>query len=537
MVAGPKCSEQVEKVMREILESFTASFLPRVIRDITPVIRESLEDELIPMLRREIIEATKGAMGEVRDEITNDFNWRQFSQFDVERFWEKHAEALNKCEGLRDNALRKVKRLENMLNLYHEQLNTSPIYVPRKFRKDKYHIKSSSELEVLKNREVNDMKSEMEIMRLRLVENEQRVQHQDDLFLIFLNENVQNSYIKDEVVKTWNKNNKKESDRLDNIWARKIRETKIAFEKDKEYIRNHNSKRFKQTNNPIMGQGVIQPTRNRPLPQQQHNPHRYNHEGQQQDQQHLEQQQRQQPLQQEEHYQQQTSQQQSDRRLVMVLDGLQDPTVVNVLEELNTLSPRNAAENDTLEQQHSEPENDSLEPQNQGNVSSNNVSRIETPAGIVLEESHREVSVHSPLEEHSNDNNDNDNNQQIFQPNLPTNEDPSVFPYEMMSDVEDGEFEDHSQILFPDTLDKNMVELLVAMEYSEDEESDDELASGNHFRRSYDLRNRPQLESKEKVHQSRQKQPKRKKSQNQLTKSQHEPKSSIFQRRHLRSTR
>ena len=33
----------------------------------------------------------------------------------------------------------------------------------------------------------------------------------------------------------------------------------------------------------------------------------------------------------------------------MVLDGLQDSTVVNVLEELNTLSPRNAAENDTLD--------------------------------------------------------------------------------------------------------------------------------------------------------------------------------------------
>ena len=86
-----------------------------------------------------------------------------------------------------------------------------------------------------------------------------------------------------------------------------------------------------------------------------------------------------------------------------------------------------------------------------------------------------------------------------------------------------------------------MVELLAGMEYSEDDESDEEVASGNHFRRNYDLRNRPLQESMNKETQQQQQQsyqhPKRKKSRNQLTRTQYDPKSSTFQNRPLRDTR
>ena len=540
-VAGQLCSEQVEKIKKEILDSFSANILPTILQDIAPTIRESLESDLIPMLKREIVEASKGVMLEIREEITNEIHWRQFSQLDVDRFLEKHCELLNKYEGLRDNALRKAKRLENLLNLYYEQLNASPIYVPRKFRKDKYTIKSSSELEVLKNREINDFKSEMEIMRLRLLENQKRVQHQDDLFLIFLNENEKNSFVKNGVINIWNKNNKEESDRLDKMWERKIKEMKIAYSKDKDFIRNHNSKRFKQSNDITLEQAGMRASIIKPSPPQYRQPQHQQQQNKQQNEHHPREPQRQQPyLQQPKQsprspqkghmeQQQQPPRPASEHHLVVESEGLEGPpNHVTETEELgNIASPEGAAS-------VSNSQDDSSRKQLRQTESVSRVEQKEVPAGIVLEDSQREFPSSSRVQFVQNA-----QNQQTDQSDHSNIEDTNV--YEQVSEVEDEDFEDSSQVLFPDTLDKKMVELLAGMEYSEDEESDEEVASGNHFRRNYDLRNRPLQEPMNKETQQQQQQsyqhPKRKKSWNQLTRTQYDPKSSTFQNRSLRGTR
>ena len=179
-------TEQVEKIQQQMWKGFSEQVLPTVFREISPLIKDYVASELMPVMKREIVEATRGIVMEMKNEITNDMHWRQYSSFDVNKFWEENSEKLCKDEGLRDNALRKAKRLESTLNLYHELLDTYPQYVPRKFRKDRYHIKCREELEVLQKREKNEMKSEMEILRLRLVRNQKRVQHQDDLFEIFV---------------------------------------------------------------------------------------------------------------------------------------------------------------------------------------------------------------------------------------------------------------------------------------------------------------------------------------------------------------
>ena len=237
--------EQVEEIRNEMLESFTSSILPTVFEE---VIRNALVSELLPILKKEIVEVTTTVINQMKSEVTNDVHWRQFSTLDVEKFLTENAEILNKHEAQRDNALHKAKRLEYLLRLNEEQITSNPPYVPKKFRKDRYHVKSERELDILRNRELNDMKSEMEIWELRMIENKRRVQLQDDLVAIFLNERIQNPYIKEEVIKTWNKNNRKEEERIEKVWTRKIREMKASFEKDKEYIQNHNKTRYKQQN-------------------------------------------------------------------------------------------------------------------------------------------------------------------------------------------------------------------------------------------------------------------------------------------------
>ena len=213
--SGTMTSEQVEGIRNEMFDSFTSSILPSVLQEVTPMIRNKLVSELMPLLKKEIVDATTAVITQIKNEVTNDVHWRQFSSSDVHKFLTENADILNKHEAQRDNALCKAKRLEHLIKLNAEQLRLNPPYVPRKFRKDKYHVRSERELSVLKNREMNDMKSEMEIWELRLKENKQRVQHQDDLVEIFVTEHIQNPYIKEEVIKEWNKNNRKEEERVE----------------------------------------------------------------------------------------------------------------------------------------------------------------------------------------------------------------------------------------------------------------------------------------------------------------------------------
>ena len=110
----------------------------------------------------------------------------------------------------------------------------------------------------------------------------------------------------------------------------------------------------------------------------------------------------------------------------------------------------------------------------------------------------------------------------------------------MISEFEEDDFKDTSRALFDNTKDEELGQLLVDLgsDYSEDDESDEDIASGNHFRRSYDFRNRPHQETKGKELQQRGSKPtKRKKSQSKGTRTQYERKSSTSQNRNLHSTR
>ena len=75
----------------------------------------------------------------------------------------------------------------------------------------------------------------------------------------------------------------------------------------------------------------------------------------------------------------------------------------------------------------------------------------------------------------------------------------SNLQYEPVSDNED--FEDSSQIIFLNTCDRENVGELMALdeEYSDDEESaDEDVVPNNHFRKSYEFRNRPEQNAPQK---------------------------------------
>ena len=106
-----------------------------------------------------------------------------------------------------------------------------------------------NELKILQQREVNDLKAEIEVFKLREERNRRKVELQDDLVAIFVNDRVQNPYLKEEILRTWNKKNKDEMERVHNVWMNKMEGVKRGFIKDKEFIKRHNLSRVKPQNN------------------------------------------------------------------------------------------------------------------------------------------------------------------------------------------------------------------------------------------------------------------------------------------------
>ena len=73
--------------------------------------------------------------------------------------------------------------------------------------------------------------------------------------------------------------------------------------------------------------------------------------------------------------------------------------------------------------------------------------------------------------------------------------------YTALSPSDNEDFEDSSQIIFLNTCDRENVGELMALdeEYSDDEESaDEDVVPNNHFRKSYEFRNRPEQNAPQK---------------------------------------
>ena len=132
--------------------------------------------------------------------------------------------------------------------MYQQGLNENPVYVPRKIRHDKYIVLTADELEILQRREINELKSEIELFKLREERNRKKVELQDDLVSIFVTEQVQNPYLKEAILRAWNEKNLKEMERVTDVWRGKVNGMIKAYEKDKEFIRRHNQNRIKEQN-------------------------------------------------------------------------------------------------------------------------------------------------------------------------------------------------------------------------------------------------------------------------------------------------
>ena len=220
--------------------------VPNIIEKLYPEIRDAIILEVVPALKKDLVDTMKELLLNIKADIKDVVYKTQFSSHDAKQFMNDNAQTFNSCEKDRDDAYYKGTRCKELIELYEHGLNSDLIYVPKKYRHDKYHIKSHQELEVLKNRERNELNAEIEILKLRKKENTKKVALQDQLINTFVHKKVENPYVRKEILKLWTENNQKEEDRINKKWKKKIDGMKSAFTKDKEFIEKYNRTRYVQ---------------------------------------------------------------------------------------------------------------------------------------------------------------------------------------------------------------------------------------------------------------------------------------------------
>ena len=132
----------------------------------------SLLPSLVDEISTKINELLKNTMKDMKEAEQR----TRHSKHDAEKFLQRNCDKFRLWESRFKDYFQRATRCEQLVKLWEEGSSSEPSYIPRRFRKDKYHIKSSMELAVLKVRERNELISEIEMLKLRELENRRRIE-------------------------------------------------------------------------------------------------------------------------------------------------------------------------------------------------------------------------------------------------------------------------------------------------------------------------------------------------------------------------
>lgn len=135
------------------------------------------------------------------------------------------------------------------MNLYGECLVEEPIYIPRKFRNDKYHVMSQEERNVLTKLNIKKFQSECEILKIRRDRFTMEITEKDDQIKAFVESNTSNNNSKSQLLKLHIDEINRDIEKINNSWKKKIQSTKKAFQQDKEQLQQNQQRHQQQPTN------------------------------------------------------------------------------------------------------------------------------------------------------------------------------------------------------------------------------------------------------------------------------------------------
>ena len=148
----------------------------------------------------------------------------------------------------REEEYYKFTRCRKLIALYNAGLIENPIYIPRKFRHDDYHVMTEEELNIISKLDLKKLQSECEILTLRREEFKSRTETIDKEFEDFINQSIYSQPAKEMAKTRWDERVNEDESKIERNWDKKLESTMLAYEKDKEFLKEHQDSRLNNCN-------------------------------------------------------------------------------------------------------------------------------------------------------------------------------------------------------------------------------------------------------------------------------------------------
>ena len=214
-------SDIMENLKLRLIEKVNA-LLPKLMDEITPALVKIAKD----MINKELHNST---------EINHSVSCNK----EVSQFKSVHGKYMDRILESRNSEYYKYTRCKNLLQLYNEGLQCEPMYIPRKFREDNIHVKSTAELSVINKLELRKLQAECEILCLRKEEFAKRIGEFDIKVETFIKENTTSSKAQSLLIEQWYRLAQEDICKIKENWLKKIESTREAFQRDKKYLQSH----------------------------------------------------------------------------------------------------------------------------------------------------------------------------------------------------------------------------------------------------------------------------------------------------------
>ena len=233
-------SEEMVESIKEIIRDTIIQILPDIVKQMTTIIPEIIT-QITPII---VKTTTDNYSNREKAEVRRKENEKNFNDFRAE-----NKAYMDKKLSEREEKYYKYRRSDVNLELYGECLAEEPVYIPRKFRSDSFHVMNEAELRSVTKFELQRFQSECEILNLRRTQFLKEITTIDDQIEEFIKNKNLNDGVTSLAVSRWNECKTEEIKRIDEKMVKKMESTQEAYAKDKVYITNHQNERIKGSKN------------------------------------------------------------------------------------------------------------------------------------------------------------------------------------------------------------------------------------------------------------------------------------------------
>ena len=235
-VLTPEAMELLKSTIRDTL----MELLPALIKEVTPIISAIVKD-LTPVIMKGAAEA----LNEVNAEQTMQQQQRSEADKLFNDFVSSSKQKLDEILARRYKSYITLATMDTRRKLYDESLQKTPVYIPKKYRKDSFYVHDEEELSSVTKFEMQRFVSEYEILSKRRNHILAEITKTDEeAFELIKNANL-TPELEEKAAQRWKDSAEKDKKKVDNLELKKEKSTREAYAKDEIFWKKHQVDRLK----------------------------------------------------------------------------------------------------------------------------------------------------------------------------------------------------------------------------------------------------------------------------------------------------